>query len=92
MLVAVACAVVIACVDWLNLSVSLPVAGSATTALFTAVALLLVGYRALNPAGGDGVEREPALYAGLALLAAMFWGAVVGMMEDHPPRPMAAAS
>jgi hypothetical protein len=88
MALAIACAVLIACVDWFRISVSLPVAGSATTALFTAIALLLVLLRLLNPPGGDGVEREPALYAGLGCLAVMFVAAIVGMMEDHPPKPL----
>jgi hypothetical protein len=81
--VAVACAVLVACVDWFRLSVSLPVAGSATTALFVVLA---------NLPGDGGVEREPALYAGLGLLAVMFWGAVVGMMEENPPKPLAVSS
>lgn len=86
-----ACAVLIACVDWFRLSVSLPVAGSATTGLLTSLAILFVLYRVLNPPG-DGLEREPALYAGLALLVAMLVGAIVGMFEERPAKPMAAVS
>ena len=91
MLIAIACAVGIACVDWFRISVSLPVAGSATTALFSIIALLLVAFRALDPPA-SGLEREPALYVGLGCLLVMFWGAIVGMMEERPARPMAAVS
>lgn len=91
MAIAIALAVMVAVVDWFRLSVSLPVAGSGMVGLVVLFALLMVVYRTLNPPGGDGVEREPALYAGLALLFGIFGGAVVGMMEDHPPKPMAVS-
>ena len=89
MMLPVACAVLIAFVDWLRLSVSLPVAGSGATGLLASIAIVFVAYRALNPPG-DGLEREPALYAGLALLAGILGGAIVGMFEEHPPKPMVA--
>jgi hypothetical protein len=89
MMLPVACAVLVACLDWFRLSASLPVPGSATTALFATFAFLLVAYRALNPPG-EGLEREPALYAGLALLGGILGGSIVGMYEETPPRALAA--
>jgi hypothetical protein len=89
MLLAIACAVGVAIVDWLGISVSLPVAGSSTTAGLAVVALLLVLYRVINPVGGDDVEREPALWIGLACLVGLMLGAFVGMWEDHPPKTLA---
>jgi hypothetical protein len=92
MLIAVVCAVGIACVDWFRISVSLPVAGSATTGLFAVIAIVLVLFRIIDPPGGGGVEREPALYAGLACLVGILLGAIVGMMEERPPKRLEAAS
>jgi hypothetical protein len=90
MLLAVVCAVGIACVDWFRISVSLPVAGTSTTALFVVIALLLVLFRTLDPPGGGGVEREPALYAGIGCLLVMFVGCLYGMAEERPAKPLAA--
>jgi hypothetical protein len=90
MLLAIACAVLIACVDWFRISVSLPVAGSAATGLFASVAIVLVLFRIIDPPGGGGVEREPALYVGFACLVGILLGAIVGMMEERPARPMTA--
>lgn len=91
MLVAIVCAIGIACVDWFRISVSLPVAGSGTTALLAVIALILVLFRTIDPPGDGGVEREPALYAGLACLVGIIGGAIVGMMEERPARPMETA-
>jgi hypothetical protein len=91
MLLPIACAVLVASLDWFRLSASLPVPGSATTALFATFAFLLVAYRALNPPG-DGLEPEPALYGGLALLIGIFVGAIYGMMEEAPPGPSATTA
>ncbi len=89
MLLVIVCAVGVAIVDWFGISVSLPVAGSSTTAGLGVVALLLLLYRVINPVGGDDVEREPALWLGLALLIGLTGGAFVGMWEDHPPKTLA---
>jgi hypothetical protein len=92
MLLVIVCAIGIACVDWLGVSASLPVAGTSTTVLFASIALLMVGYRTLNPPGGDGVEREPALYIGLGCLLGIIVAGLVGMTEERPARPMSQAA
>lgn len=83
--------VCVAIIDWFGISDSLPVPASSTAAGFALVAIVLVGYRAIDPAGGEGVEREPALFAGLACLVGVCLGAFVSMWEASP-RPSATAA
>jgi hypothetical protein len=71
-----------------RLSVSYPVAGSAVTAGFGAVALICVLYRLLNPPGGDGVEREIGVWLGLIATAGITLGGYLGIQEPSPaPEP-----
>jgi hypothetical protein len=65
-----------------RLSVSYPIAGSAATAGFGAIALLLIAYRIIDPPG-DGGELDRGIGAWLGLIAAagITLGGYLGMQE-----------
>jgi hypothetical protein len=72
-----------------RISVSYPVAGSAVTAGFGGLALLLIAYRLINPPGSGDVDREIGAWLGLIAAAGVTLGGYLGMQE---PRPMQSAS
>ena len=74
-----------------RISVSYPVAGSAMAAGFGGLALLLIGYRLINPPGGDGVDREIGAWLGLVAAAGVTYGGYLGMQEPRPLRNPSAA-
>jgi hypothetical protein len=75
---------------WAGLSVSLPVAASATTGTVAVIALVFVLHRLLN-SPIEGAAREPGLYVALAACLAMLLGAYVGMREERVPTAPSAA-
>ena len=72
-----------------RLSVSYPVAGSAVSALFGGLALILIAYRLINPPGGADVGREIGPWLGLVAAAGVTLGGYLGMQE---PRGIQAVS
>jgi hypothetical protein len=68
-----------------RLSVSYPVAGSAVTAGFGGLALLLIAYRLINPPGSGDLDREVGAWLGLIAAAGITLGGYLGMQE---PRAM----
>jgi hypothetical protein len=79
-------AVSVGIVVLLRLSVSYPVAGSAVTTGFGALALLLVAYRIINPPGNGDVEREVGAWLSLIAAAGVTLGGYLGMQEPRPAR------
>ena len=65
-----------------RISVSYPVAGSAVTAGFGALALLLIAYRLINPPG-DGLDVEFGAWLGLVAAAGITLGGYLGMQEPR---------
>jgi hypothetical protein len=70
-----------ALVSLVRLSVSYPVAGSAMTAAFGALALLLIAYRLINPPGSGDLDREVGAWLGLIAAAGITLGGYLGMQE-----------
>jgi hypothetical protein len=70
-----------AIVSLARLSVSYPVAGSAMTAGFGALALLLIAYRLINPPGSGDLDREIGSWLGLIAAAGITLGGYLGMQE-----------
>ena len=62
-----------------RISVSYPVAGSATTTLFGAVAVVLIVVRAASPPGGGSPARDVGLWLALAAAIALTCGGYLGM-------------
>ena len=74
-----------------RLSVSYPVAGSAVTALFGGLALLLIAYRMVNPPGGGGeLDLEVGAWLGLVAAAGVTLGGYLGMQEPSGNRAPSA--
>jgi hypothetical protein len=73
-----------------RLSVSYPVAGSAVTAGFGGLALILIAYRLINPPGGGELGREIGAWLGLVAAAGLTLGGFLGMQEPRPTRHQAA--
>jgi hypothetical protein len=73
-----------------RLSVSYPVAGSAVTALFGGLALILIAYRLINPPGGADVGREIGAWLGLVAAASVTLGGYLGLQEPRGMQPSAA--
>jgi hypothetical protein len=72
-----------------RISVSYPVAGSTVTALFGAIALVLIAYRLVDPPGSD-LDLEAGAWLGLVAAAGVALGGYLGMQE--PSGHQAAAS
>ena len=72
------------------MSVSYPGAGSAVTALFGGLALILIAYRLINPPGGADVGREIGAWLGLVAAAGVTLGGYLGMQEPRGMQPSAA--
>ena len=89
MAVAAVSALSVGIVAFGRISVSYPVAGSAVTTGFGALALVLIAYRLLNPPGGGDVDREIGAWLGLIAAAGITWGGWLGMQE---PRSVGSAS
>jgi hypothetical protein len=64
-----------------RLSVSYPVAGSAVTTGFGALALLLIAYRIIDPPGNGDVEREIGAWLSLGAAAGITLGGYLGMQD-----------
>jgi hypothetical protein len=73
-----------------RLSVSYPVAGSAVSALFGGLALILIAYRLINPPGGADVGREIGPWLGLVAAAGLTLGGYLGLQEPRGMQPSAA--
>jgi hypothetical protein len=73
-----------------RLSVSYPVAGSAVSALFGGLALILIAYRLINPPGGTDVGREIGPWLGLVAAAGVTLGGYLGLQEPRGMQPSAA--
>ena len=73
-----------------RLSVSYPVAGSAVSALFGGLALILIAYRLINPPGGAEVGREIGPWLGLVAAAGVTLGGYLGLQEPRGMQPSAA--
>jgi hypothetical protein len=73
-----------------RLSVSYPVAGSATATLFGALAVILVIYRLIDPPGGGDVTRDAGAWVGLVAAAVLTLGGYLGMQEPGA-EPQASA-
>jgi hypothetical protein len=73
-----------------RLSVSYPVAGSAVSALFGGLALILIAYRLINPPGGADVGREIGPWLGLVAAAGVTLGGYLGLQEPRGMQPSAA--
>ena len=73
-----------------RVSVSYPVAGSTVTAMFGALALLLIVWRLLDPPG-DGLDREVGAWLGLIAAAGVTVGGYLGMQEPGSLRTPSAA-
>jgi len=71
-----------------RLSVSYPVAGSAVSTGFGALALVLIVYRLIDPPGSGDVDREIGAWLGLLAAAGITVGGYLGMQE---PREIRAA-
>jgi hypothetical protein len=67
-----------------RLSVSYPVAGSAVTAGFGGLALILIAFRLINPPGGGELGREIGAWLGLVAAAGLTLGGYLGMQEPRP--------
>jgi hypothetical protein len=63
-----------------RISVSYPVAGSTVTALFGAIALVLIVWRLLDPPA-SGLDREVGAWLGLLAAAGITVGGFLGMQE-----------
>jgi hypothetical protein len=81
MAAAAVAAISVAIVSLGRLSVSYPVAGSAMTAGFGGLALLLIAYRLINPPGSGDVDREVGAWLGLIAAAGITLGGYLGMQE-----------
>jgi hypothetical protein len=64
-----------------RISVSYPIAGSAVTAGFGALALLAIAYRIIDPPGNGDVEREIGAWLSLVAAAGITLGGYLGMQE-----------
>jgi hypothetical protein len=65
-----------------RLSVSYPIAGSAVTAGFGGLALVLIAYRLIDPPGsGEEINREVGIWLGVAAAAGITFGGYLGMQE-----------
>jgi hypothetical protein len=73
-----------------RVSVSYPVAGSTVTAMFGALALLLIVWRLLDPPA-DGLDREFGAWLGLIAAAGVTVGGYLGMQEPGSLRTPSAA-
>jgi hypothetical protein len=73
-----------------RISVSYPVAGSTVTALFGAIALVLIVWRLLDPPA-SGLDREVGAWLGLLAAAGVTIGGYLGMQEPGPLRTPSAA-
>jgi hypothetical protein len=73
-----------------RISVSYPVAGSSATAGLGTLALLLIGYRLINPPGSGDVDREIGAWLGLIAAAGVTIGGYLGMQEAAPVRAPSA--
>jgi hypothetical protein len=73
-----------------RISVSYPVAGSTVTALFGAIALVLIVWRLLDPPA-SGLDREVGAWLGLLAAAGLTIGGYLGMQEPGPLRTPSAA-
>src|SRR5207249_4813641 len=71
-----------------NISVSYPVAGSTVATGFSAVALILIVYRLLDPPGG-GLDIEYGAWLGLVAAATATVG---GYLAMQPPQARVSAS
>jgi hypothetical protein len=74
-----------------RLSVSYPVAGSAVSAGFGGLALILIAYRLINPPGGADVDREIGAWLGLVAAAGIALGGYLGMQEPRRIRQTPSA-
>jgi hypothetical protein len=63
-----------------RISVSYPVAGSTVTAMFGAIALVLIVWRLLDPPA-SGLDREAGAWLGLLAAAGITVGGYLGMQE-----------
>jgi uncharacterized membrane protein len=64
-----------------RISVSYPIAGSAVTAGFGALALVLIAYRLINPPGSGDVDLEVGAWLGLIAAAGVTVGGYLGMQD-----------
>ena len=85
---AAASAIVFAWVSLTRISLSLPVAGAATTAVLALVAAVMIIVRLVDPVGG--LERRSGAWLGLLAVGGVLLGAYFGMQEDRAPAPGAA--
>jgi hypothetical protein len=74
-----------------RLSVSYPIAGSAATAGFGGLALVLIAYRLINPPGSGEVDREIGAWLGLIAAAGITLGGYLGLQEPRPLNSPSAA-
>ena len=81
----------VAIVVLFRLSVSYPVAGSAVTTGFGALALLLIAYRVINPPGSGDVDLDIGAWLSLIAAAGITLGGYLGMQEPRArPTPSTA--
>jgi hypothetical protein len=80
---AVAAGLSVGLVVLFRVSVSYPVAGSAVTAGFGGLALLLIAYRLINPPGSGDVDREIGAWLGLIAAGGITLGGYLGMQEPR---------
>jgi hypothetical protein len=73
-----------------RVSVSYPVAGSTVTAMFGAIALLLIIWRLLDPPA-DALDREVGAWLGLIAAAGTSIGGYLGMQQPGSLRHASAA-
>jgi hypothetical protein len=73
-----------------RISVSYPVAGSTVTAMFGAIALVLIIWRLLDPPA-EGLDREVGAWLGLIAATGVAIGGYLGMQQPGPLRRPSAA-
>jgi hypothetical protein len=73
-----------------RLSVSYPMAGASITALFGAIAVVLILWRLIDPPG-EGLDVEVGAWLGLIAAAGVTLGGYLGMQEPRAMRTPSAA-
>ena len=73
-----------------RISVSYPVAGSSVTALFGAIAVVLIVWRLIDPPA-DGLDVEVGAWLGLIAAAGVTLGGYLGMQEPRAMHTPSAA-
>lgn len=82
--IAIVSAVTFAVVVYTRASLSAPPALATLACAIGALALLVVGYRLIDPPGDGEVSREIGVWLGLVATAAIALGGWLGMQEEAP--------